>query len=353
MRRFRTLLACILFPLALLAQDDAKSAYDETLKTLDQKASPPSAAQNQTIIKSTFATLEAYPTHNRARDLIRRLHDYAGEIDKKQRPIISDWFLQTRLALVDQLYKEGLNPKQLAALHAADAALATSEVRFNRSQENLRAAREKLDALSAKPETKRFIADREMAFYETVKLFNPAGATKIINALSQHADPDLAKRAQDELRILELQKAPFALTFTDHNGKPFDSAKLLNKKALFLHFWSVKKEASMKAFEGLSDIAGEFPDLVIIGINLDDEADRPAVLEAIKKRKAKWPHSIEGKGLENSVAARLNIREASAGGALFNAKGIYIKTVGRPDGIRATFNAGKPKQKGGGDGGGD
>ncbi len=348
MFHLRALLAfALLTPLAVVAQDDAKQAIDDTLKTLDLKANPPSSTQTQAIIQSTFTTLGAHPAHNRTRDIIRRLHDYAGEIGQKQKPIISDWFLQTRLALVDQLYKEGLNTKQLAALHAADAALATSEAKINRSKDNITTAREKIDTLAQKPDSDRFIPDREIAFYETLKFYNPEAATKHITALTQHPNKDLAKRAEDEVRIIEVKKSPFELTFTDHNGKPFDAAKLRGKKGLYLYFWSIKKENSLKQFEALSELGYDTPELSIIGINLDDEADRPAVLEAIKKRKAKWPHYIEGKGTENSVAQRLNIRQAP-GGVLFNAKGIYIKAVDRADGVRNTLNAGKPKQQGGG-----
>ncbi len=346
MLTLRALLLCaLLAPLALLAQDDAKTSYDNTYKTLDAKAAPPSEAQNLVIIKSAFATLEANPAHNRARELVRKLQDYPDGIDKKQPGIVSDWFLQTRLALLDQLYKEGLTPPQVAAFAALDAAFATSKAKHVRSKENVIAARDKIDALANKPESNRFLPDREIAYYEILRTYSADAAAKFIAALAESPNKELATRAADEMRLAEVKKAPFDLTFSDHAGKAFDASKIRGKKLLFLHFWSVKKDASLKAMEGLNAMLDEFPSLVIVGINLDDEADRPAVLAAIKKNRANWPHLIEGKGLENSVAQRLNIREASAGGILFNEKGFYSKLLPRPDSIRQTLKPGaKPKK---------
>ena len=142
-------------------------------------------------------------------------------------------------------------------------------------------------------------------------------AEKLVTQLKDHKNKTLASRATDELRIMEVRKTPFDLKFTSADGKPFDAAALRGKKAVFLHYWSVDNEASVKEFDALKDKYFEQRERVeIVSVNLDPAEKREAVDKVIKDKKVKWPQLVEGLGMKSEVAARINIRSVPNGAML-------------------------------------
>jgi len=306
------------------ADPAAEAAFDAFVKVRDQQGVAPSAKRFDQIIKAGLPVLAKYPKHRRASEVIRRLTDVAqGFNDKATVPLRDVWFSQLKFEIL-HVPDDSLDDDGRAALAALKAANANAEARLSRDKETVEAARDKVDSLASTPGGARFLADQEMGFVEVLKAHNPPAAEKQVRALMAHADKGLAGRAADELRIMELRKAPFELTFTMADGKPFDAATLRGKKALYLHFWSADNESSVKEFAALSEIYFEHRErLEIVSVNLDPAEKRAQAEKVLKDSRAKWPQLVEGAGLKSGTATRLNVR-SSPNGSLVDQKGLLV-----------------------------
>ena len=300
----------------------AEAAFDAFFKLRDQQGAVPSAERFDQLIKSGIPLLEKYPKNRRTGNVIGKLGDVAlGINDKKLLPLRDVWFSQLNFAIITAR-QQASDDDGKAAVMALAAANANAQARLIGDKDSIEAAREKIDALAGQPGGDRFIADHEMGFVEVIKGRNPAMAEKLVTQLKDHKNKTLAARAADELRIMEVRKAPFDLKFTSVDGKPFDAVALRGKKAIFLHYWSVDNEASVKEFDSLKDKYFEQRERVeIVSVNLDPAEKREAVDKVLKDKKVKWPQLVEGLGVKSEPAARINVRSAP-NGAMIDRAGI-------------------------------
>lgn len=300
----------------------ADAAFDAFFKLRDLPGVAPSGKRFEQIIQAGLPLLAKYPKHRRASEVIRRLTDVAQGFNDKATVLMRDvWFSQLRLQILN-VPGDTLDDDGRAAMKALVAANANAEARLSRDKDTVENAREKIDALAKAPGGQRFLADQEMGFIEVMKSRNPEAAEKMARKLSEHADKGLAARASDEVRLMEVRKAPFDLKAAGPDGKPFDAAALRGKKALYLYFWSVDSEPSLKELEQLKEIYFEHRErLEIVGVNLDSAENRAKVDKVIKEKKLKWPQVIEGLGNKTEAAVRLNVRGAP-NGVLFDKAGM-------------------------------
>jgi hypothetical protein len=311
-------------PAAAPAKADpvAEAAFDAFFKLRDQQGAVPSAERFDQLIKSGMPLLTKYPKNRRAGNVVGKLGDVAQGInDKKLLPLRDVWFSQLNFAIINAR-QSAEDDDGKAAVMAVAAANANAQARLIGDKDSFEAAREKIDALAAQPGGDRFIADQEMNFVEVLKMRNPPMAEKVVVQLKNHKNKTLAARATDELRIMEVRKTPFELKFTSADGTAFDAVALRGKKAIFLHYWSVDNEASVKEFDALKEKYFEQRQRVeIVSVNLDPAEKREAVDKVIKDKKVKWPQLVEGLGVKSEVAARINIRSAP-NGAMLNQAGM-------------------------------
>ena len=295
----------------------AEAAFDAFFKLRDQPGAVPSPERFDQLIKSGVPLLAQYPKNRRAGTVVGKLGDVAQGInDRKLLPLRDVWFSQLNFAIINAR-QSATDDDGKAAVMALAAANANAQARLIGDKDSLEAAREKIDALAAQPGGDRFIADQEMNFVEVIKGRSPAMAEKLVTQLKDHKNKTLASRATDELRIMEVRKTPFDLKFTSVDGKPFDAVALRGKKAVFLHYWSVDNEASVKEFDALKDKYFEQRERVeIVSVNLDPAEKREAVDKVIKDKKVKWPQLVEGLGMKSEVAVRINIRSVPNGAML-------------------------------------
>lgn len=306
------------------AADPAAAEFDAFFKLRDLPGSAPTGKRFEQVIKGGLPLVAKYPKHRRTPEVIRRLTDVAqGFNDKATLPMRDVWFSQLKLAVLN-VPGDSLDDDGRAAIMALVAANANAEARLSRDKDTVETAREKIDALAAAPGGSRFLADQEMGYIEVLKTRNPEAAEKAVQRLTEHKDKALAGRAADELKIMEVRKAPFDLKVTTLDGKAFDAAALRGKKALYLYFWSADSEPSLKEMEQLKEIYFEHRErLEIVCVNLDSAENRAKVEKAIKDKKLKWAQIVEGEGAKSATAARVNVRGA-ANGVLIDQKGMLM-----------------------------
>ena len=122
---------------------------------------------------------------------------------------------------------------------------------------------------------------------------------------SQFPDSSSGKRAHGAK--LRLSSAGKTLPFKGKtvNGKSFDlQSKDLRGKIVVLHFWASWCDACVKDFEELQRLGAKYrDDLVIVGVNIDDE--QSAVKEVLAKHKSvAWTQLFEPGGMSDSPLAQ-------------------------------------------------
>ncbi len=306
------------------ADPAAEAAFDAFFKLRDQRDAVPSAERFDQLIKSGVPLLAKYPKNRRATSVVARLGDVAQGIgDKKLIPLRDVWFSQLNFAIVGAR-QEAADDDGKTAILALAAANANAQARVIGDKDAFEVAREKIDTLAAAPGGDRFLVDQEMNFLETLRLRNPGAAEKQVVKLKEHKNKNLAARATDEARIIEARKAPFELKFTSVDGTAFDAASVRGKKGIYLHYWSVDNEPSVKEFDALQEKYFDQKQRVeIVSVNLDPAEKREAVEKVIKGKKVKWPQLVEGLGMKSEPAVRLNVRSAP-NGAMLDKAGLLV-----------------------------
>lgn len=297
-------------------------AADQFLKLRNNREAKATPERLQQVMKAGMDFIVAYPAHSRTNGIITSLAGFGSTMpDKSQAALRSWWTAQLNYEVVNR--RPGASDDLRAALAALEAANAGVETREQFSREKLTRFREKIDALAGMPGGARFLPAQEKEFLEILKITNPAAAEAHARRLAGHADRRVAAMAKDELNLMEVRAQPYALQFTALDGRAVD-VTTLRRRAVALYFWSVGNEDSLKELETLKGLQGTYrAQLEIVTINLDAEADRARVLQAVKDRRIRWPVHFDGRGRDNEAWMKLNVRTAPAL-VLFDPAGMLV-----------------------------
>jgi cytochrome oxidase Cu insertion factor (SCO1/SenC/PrrC family) len=288
-----------------------KSAADLAFDAFNKERTTGGArdqARFKKVIDAGIAFLATHATHWRVNEVVNALAFYPNSIDKKEAPLRVSYLSNLKLEVTNLKYKDGVNDAAKAAAAAVDAAIADFEVRDAFSPAGLANYREKIDALNDTAGTGRFLVERERSYVQMLAFTQPPRAEALLKTMLTHQDKGVAGMARAELNLLEVKKAPFALSFTGLDGKPTDLAQLRGK-VVAVYFWSSTNKGSRDAFEGLKRIHSDYrkKGFEVVTVSYDKEEDRAKLTAAIKEDRIAWPVHFDGKGAKTEWAAKLNI----------------------------------------------
>jgi peroxiredoxin len=184
------------------------------------------------------------------------------------------------------------------------------------------------------PAGARFLQEHEASYVEVLERINPAAAEAHLQKLAGHSDRGIAGMARDELNVLEVRKAPYALKFTALDGKECDFAQLRGK-VVALVFWATTNQTSTRELLALKATYTELKKrgFEIVTVSYDKPEQRDAVAKFVKDNKVTWPVYFDGTADKNEFGEKLNVRRLPAV-ALFDKKGILAGTGLRANDVR-------------------
>lgn len=319
----------------------ADLASDAFFKLRDAAKADPTTEQQSQLIDLGIAYLKAYPTGEKAKEVIFGLAGFA-EANLKGKALAPQrayWLSKLQYEILNKGGGEPMNKETPAAMKALAAAAAGTLFAEEVSRESSKDYRAKIDQLAAMPEGGRYLLDQERAYILAMKKTrNTSLAEKQATQLLAHPDKRIAKMAQEELNLIVIAKQPLALTFTALDGTTVNLADLHGKVVHFA-FWATTNEASTKELLALKEVANGFrkEQFAIIAVSLDSATDKGAVEEFVKKNKIKWPVWYAGTGTDNELGAKTNITKVPHA-ALFDPNGIFVSTGVRSDKLAGQVN---------------
>lgn len=319
-------LVCCIAPASAWAQN-ADAAYKEFRKYRDDKTAA-SDALMENISKAGVDFLTAYPTDKNAPRVVNDMLSYGTSTLAKDKAGQSGWYMKVQFKMLEKI---GLPDDAKGAMAALAAAIAEGELLANPSGDALREWRGKIDALAQAPNGTRFLLDREKGFFNcvtnTLKGTAKLGETQLA-LLVDHKDKAIADWAKQQTKLNEVRKTPFAISFTDINGKAFDSAKLKGPPALYVYFWSISSKGAADDMNKLADQYIDFgrKQIEFVAICTDPDAKRDEVLAFLKKNKLRMPVYHDEKAVKELRAKLGNPGVPS--GILFDNKGMMVGQPG-------------------------
>lgn len=114
--------------------------------------------------------------------------------------------------------------------------------------------------------------------------------------------------AEGMLQCSEMLENPIEMAFTAIDGREVDFKKLRGKVVL-IDFWATTCTPCIAEMPNVSAVYTKFrgKGFEVIGISLDREQDRPALLAFIKAHQMSWPQHFDGAGWKNSFARQYAI----------------------------------------------
>lgn len=335
-RIFTLTLATLLVSAAAWAQgaDDAYKAY-KSLR--DDKAATPNSAYYQKLCAAGLDYLTAFPGDKRVREVVNSMLGYGTGVLAKDKVQRAAWYSQVQFAIVDKQF--GLDEKTRAPLAALSAAVAEGEVADNPTGQMVSDWRGKIDQLASLPGTAGLKLDREKGFCAMMSRVNAPWAAKLVDAqladLAAGKDKDAANWAKQEIKVRELRKTPFTLSFTTADGKAFDSSALKGNPSLYVYFLAATGKNAAKDAETLLDAYFEFSrrQVEFVVVLCDPEDKRADALAFVKKQKIKCPVYFDGAGSKGELYQKLAVSSVP-GGYLFNGKGGFVDRNIKPGDLK-------------------
>jgi len=325
-KRILALLAAATLAVSAWAQtaDDDYQRVNDHLTQLAKNTKPDAATLQQTS-KEVVACLAAYPGDKRATGLVDVTLGYGEKLQAAKNPVLAQsWYTSIEGEILDKQIEPGVTPEAKDAMTALVAAMSEGEMRLTPNPENLKAWREKLNALLAAPAGVPFVLAREKAFYGVIASM-PA-YKKVANdqlaQLSQHKDNNISGWAQQELKYNVIRQAPFTLSVTTLDGKKFDTAALKGTPYLYLYFWSIDAKNQASELKKLADATANYSgkQLTVLAVCCDPEEKRADVTAFIKKNKVPFPVYFDGKGRQSDLCEKFGVTKTPIG-FIFDRKG--------------------------------
>lgn len=307
----------------------ADVAADDFFKLRDAKGVPPSAERFNQVIASGKAFLVQYPTHGKAGSVIQSLATFDSTMPGKELAAMRKYWSSLLGFAAIGADSEGANEDARAALLALSAAAAGTEFRLTPSKPALEKYRELIDQLAKSPSAGRFLADQERAYLRIIAGQSAAQALPQAKKLLTHPDKKVAAMAQEELNLIELAITPLELKFTAVDGREFD-VNAARGKVLYVYFWSLGNEASVKEVQELKTTYSEYRKKNLEIIAVAHDADSAAVAKFVKDKKIPFPVLCDGTQGKDFLSQKLNAKRLPAG-TIFDSQGIYVSNTIRPN----------------------
>ena len=331
------LLLCRVLPAAEPAAKPETSPADQAWDTFvalhDDKGAKQTEARIQQVRTLGLDFLVQNPKHKRANSAIAKLVDFWGMIPSKPRPQLrAEWLPGLQTEVEQRLADSSLSKEARAGLVAVKCAIVGQEMRINGSGQIAKHWRAELDKLAAEPAGGLFLREREIDYVDAMKFAYPHYALKHLAKLSESKDKRLAEWARGEAKLTELRINPSAAKLTTLDGREVDFAQLRGK-IVYVVFWSTKNQTFLDDLQSLQDAYGTWSrkDFEVVGVCCEPAEERDAVAAFIKKRKIKWPNSLEGKADESEFGQQLAVKpDALPAGFIFNRDGLLWKSNVRP-----------------------
>jgi thiol-disulfide isomerase/thioredoxin len=224
------------------------------------------------------------------------------------------------------------------------AAGATTEISRQQDAErpDATAARAQLDALIARYPQSKSVGALEVAYGKMLSQVDPVAGEAHLTRLAAGSDPEAARRAGAELRLVQLRTKPMELKFTAADGREVDLAKLRGKVVL-IDFWATWCGPCIAELPNLTRVYETYHDkgFEIVGISFENSGaidevalrhprnagkalDRPEVvasekaaakekmLKFTRERKMPWPQHFDGNYWENEFGRMFGINSIPA-----------------------------------------
>lgn len=287
----------------------ADAAADAFFALRNDGKAPITAERLQQLAKAGLDYICAYPTHGRVVMTIGSLTSFGPSIrDKKLAPMRDYWHSILNYEISSRRFQPSATEDTRLALASLGASVAAATTRLAPTRENLQDWRAKIDALAKMPGSDRFLSGNEREFLMFIVQNNAKNGEALATKLLEHPDKRVADMARDELKFMQLKKAPLDLKFTALDGKDFDAAKFRGK-AVVLYCWTTGYNQAAADVATLRQIYKEHKGdgLEIVTVCGDKEEDREKVLKFVKDNKLAWPVLFDGKGRNGEAADRLAV----------------------------------------------
>ncbi|MEI7864977.1 MAG: TlpA disulfide reductase family protein [Chthoniobacterales bacterium] len=142
---------------------------------------------------------------------------------------------------------------------------------------------------------------------QALEAFDQERARAIYEETAKNENKEISEAAKNGLALMEMRAKPFELSFTAVDGRKVDLADLRGKVVL-VDFWATWCPPCMEEAPSLVETYEKFKDrgLEIVGISLD--SDKDALKKFAAENKMTWPQFFDGKGWDNEIAKRFNIK---------------------------------------------
>jgi hypothetical protein len=303
----------------------ADIARDEFNKARSEQGGKFDQARFDKVIKAGVAYLEQFPTHWGTPQAIKDLATWTDTVkmDRKTSGALRVAYLsQLKYTLLNERAKEDLNEDAKAALAALDVAAADSELRETPTAAAVADLREKINELTTTPKAGRFLADREISYYQILNaLKGPDAGEAHLRKLTEHTEKSVADAAKRELNLVELRKEPVSWKLKGIDGKEFDFA--MNRgKVIGLYVWSTGNRDIAKSLDQLQMVQSDFrkKGVELVTVSYDKAEDREKLQKFMKENGVKCLVHFDGTGNKNEFGTKLNFTSTPKL-AIFDQKG--------------------------------
>jgi peroxiredoxin len=289
-----------------LARDEFNKVRNDQGKNFDQ-------ARFDKVIQAGIKYLEEFPTQRDAPDVVRNLVGWPDTVKmdpKTSGAMRMAYVSQLKFTLLNEKAKESLNEDAKAALAALDVAAFDVELRgASQPGSMLNDLREKINELTTTPKAGRYLADRELSYFQVVKaLRGPDAGETQLKKLTEHKEKSVADMAKRELNILELQKDPVNWKLKGIDGKEFDFAANRGK-VVAMYFWTSSNKDIGKNLDQLQMVHSSYrkKGVELVTVSYDKAEDREKLQKFMKENGVKCFVHFDGTGNKNEFGSKLNL----------------------------------------------